>query len=151
VLSAKHSTGIGGKWGASSSAIQAGADRVVLPTRIGAERMAELLLYQNVAKLLSGIQAGDLDRLGRDLRRLGLEIEVVARGERQPERRGDRRRARGLRRRRVSRRRAGPAQWGNLLQPAANLAINEGDGVAIVGRSGRAQIVESVFARPAVS
>jgi K+/H+ antiporter YhaU regulatory subunit KhtT len=38
-----------------------------------------------------------------------------------------------------------------LLQPAANLAINEGDGVAIVGRSGRAQIVESVFARPAVS
>ncbi len=31
--------------------IQAGADRVVLPTRIGAERMAELLLYQNVAKV----------------------------------------------------------------------------------------------------
>ena len=61
-----------------SKLIQAGADRVVLPTRIGAERMAELLLYQNVAKLLSGIQAGDLDRLGRDLRRLGLEIEVVA-------------------------------------------------------------------------
>ncbi len=58
--------------------IQAGADRVVLPTRIGAERMAELLLYQNVAKVLSGIKAGDLDRLGRDLRRLGLEIEVVA-------------------------------------------------------------------------
>src|SRR6201999_3986694 len=61
-----------------SKLIQAGADRVVLPTRIGAERMAELLLYQNVAKLLSGIKAGDLDRLGRDLRRLGLEIEVVA-------------------------------------------------------------------------
>ncbi len=40
--------------------IQAGADRVVLPTRIGAERMAELLLYQNVAKVLSGIKAGDL-------------------------------------------------------------------------------------------
>ena len=38
-----------------------------------------------------------------------------------------------------------------LLQPAANLAINEGDGVAIVGRSGRAQAVESVFSRPSVS
>ena len=37
----------------------------LLPTRIGAERMAELLLYQDIAKLLSGIQAGDLDRLGR--------------------------------------------------------------------------------------
>ena len=32
-----------------------------------------------------------------------------------------------------------------LLQPAASLAINEGDGVAIVGRSGRAQAVESRF------
>ena len=30
-------------------------------------------------------------------------------------------------------------------------AINEGDGVAIVGRSGRAQIVESVFARLAAN
>ena len=56
--------------------IQAGADRVVLPTRIGAERMAELLLYQDVAKVLSGIKAGDLDRLGRDLRRLGLESRL---------------------------------------------------------------------------
>ena len=131
--------------------IQAGADRVVLPTRIGAERMAELLLYQNVAKLLSGIQAGDLDRLGRDLRRLGLEIEVVAAekgsrsvgatvGELEAIAAGaflvvalDRRNGE------------------TLLQPPANLAINEGDGVAIVGRSGRAQIVESVFARPAAS
>jgi voltage-gated potassium channel len=132
-----------------SKLIQAGADRVVLPTRIGAERMAELLLYQNVAKLLSGIKAGDLDRLGRDLRRLGLEIEVVAAekgsrsvgatvGELEAIAAGaflvvalDRRNGE------------------TLLQPAANLAINEGDGVAIVGRPGRAQIVESVFARPA--
>jgi voltage-gated potassium channel len=131
--------------------IQAGADRVVLPTRIGAERMAELLLYQNVAKLLSGIQAGDLDRLGRDLRRLGLEIEVVAAeqgsrsvgatvGELEAIAAGaflvvalDRRNGE------------------TLLQPAANLSISEGDGVAIVGRSGRAQAVESVFARPAAS
>jgi voltage-gated potassium channel len=134
-----------------SKLIQAGADRVVLPTRIGAERMAELLLYQNVAKLLSGIKGGDLDRLGRDLRRLGLEIEVVAAekgsrsvgatvGELEAIAAGaflvvalDRRNGE------------------TLLQPAANLAINEGDGVAIVGRSGRAQTVESVFARPAVS
>jgi hypothetical protein len=44
--------------------------------------MAELLLYQNVAKLLSGIQAGDLDRLGRDLRRLGLEVVAAEKGSR---------------------------------------------------------------------
>jgi voltage-gated potassium channel len=134
-----------------SKLIQAGADRVVLPTRIGAERMAELLLYQDVAKLLSGIQAGDLDRLGRDLRRLGLEIEVVAaeKGSRSVGATVGELEAIAVGAFLVVAldRRNGET----VLQPAANLAINEGDGVAIVGRSGRAQIVESVFARPAAT
>ncbi len=131
--------------------IQAGADRVVLPTRIGAERMAELLLYQNVAKVLSGIKAGDLDRLGRDLRRLGLEIEVVAAetgsqsvgatiGELEAT-------AAGAFLVVAIERQNGEI----LLQPAANVAIQEGDGVAIVGRPGRAQTVVSVFTRSTVS
>ncbi len=130
--------------------IQAGADRVVLPTRIGAERMAELLLYQDVAKVLSGIKAGDLDRLGRDLRRLGLEIEVVAAAT------GSK--SVGATIGALESAAAGAflvvaleRQNGDvLLQPAADIAIQEGDGVAIVGRPGRAQTVESVFARPAV-
>lgn len=128
--------------------IQAGADRVVLPTRIGAERMAELLLY---AKLLSGIKAGDLDRLGGDLRRLGLEIEVVAAetgsqsvgatiGELEAV-------AAGAFLVVALERQNGEV----LLQPSGNVAIHEGDGVAIVGRPGRAKTVESVFARPAAS
>jgi voltage-gated potassium channel len=128
--------------------IQAGADRVVLPTRIGAERMAELLLYQNVAKALSGIQAGDLDRLGRDLRRLGLEIEVVAAEQ------GSR--SVGTTVGELEAIAAGAFlvvaidrhNGETLLQPSANVAINGGDGVAIVGRPGRAQMVESVFVRP---
>jgi voltage-gated potassium channel len=111
--------------------------------------MAELLLYQNVAKLLSGIQAGDLDRLGRDLRRLGLEVVAAEKGSRSV----------GATVGELEAFAAGAflvvaldrRNGETLLQPAANLAINEGDGVAIVGRSGRAQIVESVFARPAVS
>jgi voltage-gated potassium channel len=134
-----------------SKLIQAGADRVVLPTRIGAERMAELLLYQNVAKLLSGIQVGDLDRLGRDLRRLGLEIEVVA-AEKGSQSVGAT----------VGELEAIAAgaflvvaldrhNGETLLQPSANVAINEGDGVAIVGRPGRARTVETVFSRPIVS
>jgi voltage-gated potassium channel len=131
--------------------IQAGADRVVLPTRIGAERMAELLLYQDVAKLLSGIKAGDLDRLGRDLRRLGLEIEVVAAATGSQSVGATIGQLEAI---------AGGAflvvaldrQNGEtVLQPSADVAIHEGDGVAIVGRPGRAQIVESVFARPATS
>ena len=131
--------------------IQAGADRVVLPTRIGAERVAELLLFQDVAKVLSGIKAGDLDRLGRDLRRLGLEIEVVAAAT------GSK--SVGATIGALETAAAGAflvvaleRQNGEvLLQPAADVAIQEGDGVAIVGRPGRAQIVESVFARPAAS
>jgi voltage-gated potassium channel len=128
--------------------IQAGADRVVLPTRIGAERMAELLMYQDVAKVLSGIQAGDLDRLGRDLRRLGLELEVVAaeRGSRSV----------GATISELEAAAAGAflvvaldRQNGEtVLQPAANVSVHEGDGVAIVGRPGRARTVEAVFARP---
>jgi voltage-gated potassium channel len=128
--------------------IQAGADRVVLPTRIGAERMAELLLYQDVAKVLSGIKAGDLDRLGRDLRRLGLEVEVVAAetGSRSV----------GATISELEAIAAGTflvvaleRQNGEiLLQPASNVAVQEGDGVAIVGRPGRAQTVVSLFARP---
>ncbi len=134
-----------------SKLIQAGADRVVLPTRIGAERMAELLLYQNVAKVLSGIKAGDLDRLGRDLRRLGLEIEVVAAeiGSRSV----------GATIGEIEANAGGAflvvaieRQNGEIaLQPAANVAIQEGDGVAIVVKPGRAQTIESVFARPSAS
>ena len=128
-----------------SKLIQAGADRVVLPTRIGAERMAELLLYQNVAKLLSGIQAGDLDRLGRDLRRL------VWRSRWSPPKK-----AAGASGRPSASSRPSPrehfssSRWtGGTGKPCSsrppNLAINEGDGVAIVGRSGRAQTVEVRF------
>ena len=131
-----------------SKLIQAGADRVVLPTRIGAERMAELLLYQDVAKLLAGARAGDLDRLGRDLRRLGLELEVVA--AEQGSRCVDATIAE------IEALAAGAflivaldRQHGEtILQPQPNVAIHAGDGVGIVGRPGRAQAVDAIFARP---
>jgi voltage-gated potassium channel len=126
--------------------MQAGADRVVLPTRIGAERMAELLLYQDVAKLLAGAKAGDLDRLGRDLRRLGLEIEVVA-----AEQGG---RCVGATIAELETLAAGAflivaldRQHGEtILQPQGNVVVQAGDGVAIVGRPGRALAVEGLFA-----
>ncbi len=51
--------------------VQAGADRVVLPAHIGAERMAELLLFPAAEGLIGarGIET--------QLRALGLEIEVI--------------------------------------------------------------------------
>ncbi|WP_419255666.1 potassium channel family protein [Caulobacter sp. ErkDOM-YI] len=55
--------------------LQAGADRVVLPTHIGAERIAELILFPEMAQIFRGGQAsGSLDRA---LDRLGLDIEIL--------------------------------------------------------------------------
>jgi voltage-gated potassium channel Kch len=56
--------------------LQAGAQRVVLPTHIGAERIAELILYPKAAELLHGTQQEE--DFARELRRFGLEMEVVA-------------------------------------------------------------------------
>jgi len=55
--------------------IHAGADKVVLPTHIGAERIAELILYPTTAKFLG--DSTQLRDLKRGLHEFGLEIEVV--------------------------------------------------------------------------
>jgi len=128
--------------------IQAGADRVVLPTRIGAERMAELLLYQDVARLLASVRAGALDTLGRVLRRLGLEIEVVAAEQ------GSR--CVGATITAVERLASGAflvvaldrRNGDKILQPHGDVVIAAGDGVAVVGRPGRARAMEALFSRP---
>lgn len=65
--------------------LHAGADEVVLPTHIGAERMAELILYPGAAELIRNKE-----------------------------------RARGT-----------------LTRPPANTKIEPGDGVVLIGRSGR--------------
>jgi len=55
--------------------IHAGADKVVLPTHIGAERIAELILYPSTSRFLGEApQVGDLKR---GLHEFGLELEVV--------------------------------------------------------------------------
>ncbi|HUN51553.1 MAG TPA: potassium channel family protein, partial [Candidatus Sulfotelmatobacter sp.] len=54
--------------------MQAGANRVVLPAHIGAERVAEMILFQDLMPLLAGDTEVDL---ARDLRRLGLELEIL--------------------------------------------------------------------------
>jgi voltage-gated potassium channel len=60
-----------------SKLLQAGANRVVLPARIGAERVAELLLHSDMTRLITKARAGGLDRLALDLQSLGLDIELV--------------------------------------------------------------------------
>ena len=55
--------------------LQAGANRVVLPTHIGAERIAEIILYPELSDALRRPQdSGDGEA---SLHRLGLELDVV--------------------------------------------------------------------------
>ena len=55
--------------------IHAGADKVVLPTHIGAERIAEMILYPTTSKFLG--EAPQVRDLKRGLHEFGLEIEAV--------------------------------------------------------------------------
>ena len=55
--------------------LQAGANKVVLPTHIGAERMAEMILYRETARMIRG-SAKMLD-FEKSLRTLGLDMDVV--------------------------------------------------------------------------
>jgi len=58
-----------------SKLIQAGADEVVLPTHIGAERMAELILYPGTAQFLG--ESPQLRQLKAGLADFGLDLEAV--------------------------------------------------------------------------
>jgi Trk K+ transport system NAD-binding subunit len=123
--------------------LQAGATRVVLPAHIGAERVAELILYQEITHLLEG--AGPHEDMARDLRRLGLELEVI------PASAGSR--CVGLSVAALEAAASGAflvvalSRPGgrSVLQPAGDVVIAEGDGVALVGRPGRAQAVGALF------
>ena len=58
-----------------SKLVQAGADTVVLPTHIGAERIAEMILFPETARFIRGSERmRDFEKVLSDL---GLEIEVV--------------------------------------------------------------------------
>lgn len=114
--------------------LQAGADRVVLPTHIGAERIAELILFPEMAQIVRGGQAGAtfdkaLDRLGLD-----LEILVVPRDLRH-----------GVLTVGEIERRAGSAfllqvnrpDGTVIAKPAADYLIEAGDGLVLLSKLGR--------------
>jgi len=55
--------------------LHAGANRVVLPTHIGAERIAELVLFPETTRFIRGSER--MQTFEKTLRDLGLELEVV--------------------------------------------------------------------------
>ncbi len=65
-----------------SKLLQAGADKVVLPTHIGAERIAELLLHQESARFLEGLERSH--GFQRVLHGFGMELEVITAAPQSP-------------------------------------------------------------------
>ncbi len=131
-----------------SKLLRAGANRVVLPAHIGAERMAEILLFQDVTALVDGPR--DHRDIARDLRRWGMELEVV------PVAAGSR--AAGQSMTAIEKMAAGAflvvalhrANGENVLQPPGDAVAETGDGLAVLGRPGRAETVQMLFS-PAVN
>lgn len=115
--------------------VQAGADRIVMPTHIGAERIAEMILYPRLAEYLrtaQSIKPGAGDGLGK----LGLDLGVITAPATFAARRvtvGEfERRGGGLLVVRIDR--AG----GEVLEnPKSDTIIRAGDGVTVVSKLGR--------------
>jgi voltage-gated potassium channel Kch len=123
--------------------LRAGANRVVLPTHIGAERIAEMLLFQDIAESVG--TKGNHSAVNRSLKHLGLEVEMVPVAESSQavggsvgdaERHGE-----GSFLIVALHRHDGQT----LVQPAAEEQLKPGDAVAIIGRPARAQRVREIF------
>jgi len=115
-----------------SMLIQAGADQVVLPTHIGAERIAEIVLFPETARFVRGSERmKDFEKVLHDL---GLDIEVVVAAERSA--------AVGLTIEALERAAAGAfhvvqinrRDGDAVTRPPADTRIESGDGLVVVGR-----------------
>jgi len=126
--------------------LQAGATKVVMPTHIGAERIAELILFPETARMLRTSEK--FSELERTLRGLGLEMEVIVVPQNGT--------LTGLSIQEMEERARGKffilqlnRQNGDCLtSPDRTLRVLGGDGVVIVSRSGGAS-ARALFEAPA--
>ncbi|RTL53003.1 MAG: potassium channel protein [Bradyrhizobiaceae bacterium] len=124
--------------------LHAGADKVVLPTHIGAERIAEMLLFPDTSRFIR--DSDSMRELERTLRFLGLAVEVIVVPEQgaltdltvgEIE-------AKGLGAFfivQINRHEADP-----ITRPEKSMRVHAGDGIVAVSRSG--QPVNALFAAP---
>jgi voltage-gated potassium channel len=125
--------------------LQAGANKVVLPTHIGAERIAEMILFPETARMLRTSEK--FSALERNLRGLGLDMAVVVAPEKGA--------LTGLSIEQIERRAEGKffivqlnRKGGDTItDPDRALTVQGGDGVVIVSRSGQA--ARAMFEAPA--
>ena len=128
-----------------SKLLQAGANKVVLPTHIGAERIAEMILFPETARMLRTSEK--FSALERTLRGLGLDMAVVVAPEKGA--------LTGLSIEQIERRAEGKffvvqlnRKGGDTItDPDRALTVQGGDGVVIVSRSGQAARI--MFEAPA--
>jgi voltage-gated potassium channel len=123
--------------------LQAGANKVVLPTHIGAERIAEMILYQETARFIRGSdRMKDFEKV---LLSLGLDIHVVVAAPKSAavgktiemiEQQGN-----GAFFIVQINRRDGEA----VTRPDAATVIGDGDGLVLVGRGGQARAIGALF------
>lgn len=125
--------------------LHAGANQVVLPTHIGAERIAEMILYPETTRLIRSSEA--MRDFERELHRLGLELEVVSAA--------DRGGFTGLDVAAIEKQAQGSflivavhrQDGSTITRPPADTRIEAGDGVVVIGRSGRSGALDA-FAPP---
>jgi voltage-gated potassium channel len=125
--------------------LQAGANKVVLPTHIGAERIAELVMYQETARFIHG--SPRMREFERVLHSLGLELELI---EAAPDGKLVGQTIEAVESQvngalfivQVNRR-----DGGAITDPDRKTVIQAGDGVVIVGRGVQARALGSMFDR----
>jgi voltage-gated potassium channel len=123
--------------------LQAGADKVVLPTHIGAERIAELLLYQESARFIDGLERSH--GFQRVLHNVGMELEVITAAPQSP--------AVGMSVAAIERQAKGAffvvqinRRDGDVFTaPPATALVGEGDGIVLIGRPNRSAILTALF------
>ena len=126
-----------------SKLLQAGARHVVLPTHIGAERIAEIILYQETSRFIRGSdRMRDFEHV---LHSMGLEMEVIAAAPESPivgqTVEAVEQEANGAFFIVQINRRGG----GAITSPQADLRIEPGDGIVIVGRGAKARALSRLF------
>ncbi|MFA5955886.1 TrkA family potassium uptake protein [Hyphomicrobium sp.] len=128
-----------------SKLLQAGANKVVLPTHIGAERIAEMILFPETSRFL---RAGTkMQELERSLRSLGLDITLVVVPEKGA--------LTGLTIGEIERKADGRFFIVQLDRPGGetvttpdpSIRVQAEDGVVVVGRNG--QTARAMFEAPA--
>ena len=125
--------------------LQAGANRVVMPTHIGAERIVELILFPETARLLRSSEK--MSELERTLRHCGLDMEVVTVPEHGAVTGRTVAEIENMAQGKFFILQVERKDGGHINNPEQALKIHAGDGVVIVGR--RSEEARSIFDAPA--